>query len=254
MVRAVDIDVAPAVLSEILPLREHYRHEMQCQIVHDSLHARHFTDPYLFRLHGEVAGYGCVLGFDPEPKDVIKEFYLLPGRRAEALPIFRQLIAVSGARRVEAQTNDVLLALMLLDCAREITSDTILFADAITTRLVLPGASFRRVTPADEGRIFEHHAEPVGGWAIEAEGIVVATGGFLLHYNEPWADLHMEVAAPVRRRGYGSYLLQELKRACHEAGRRPAARCQAANAASRAALQRAGMLPCARIMAGVIER
>jgi GNAT superfamily N-acetyltransferase len=67
------------------------------------------------------------------------------------------------------------------------------------------------------------------------------------------ADLFMEVDERFRRKGYGSYPIQELKRACHEAGRVPAARCNVANAASRATLQNAGMLPCARLLSAVLK-
>lgn len=63
----------------------------------------------------------------------MKEFYVRPEHRAAALPIFRELVAVSGARTIEAQTNDLWLSLMLHDCAVDLTSDTILFADAATT-------------------------------------------------------------------------------------------------------------------------
>ena len=62
----------------------------------------------------------------------------------------------------------------------------------------------------------------------------------------------MEVAEPFRRRGYGGYLVQELKRVCYEGGRVPAARCNASNTASRATLQKAGLMPCARMLSGVI--
>jgi hypothetical protein len=34
---------------EVRPLRELYRREMNCQIVHDSRHARGWTDAYLLR-------------------------------------------------------------------------------------------------------------------------------------------------------------------------------------------------------------
>jgi GNAT superfamily N-acetyltransferase len=67
-----------------------------------------------------------------------------------------------------------------------------------------------------------------------------------------YGDLFMEVDEPCRRRGYGGYLIQELKRACYEMGRIPAARCNATNAASRAALQKAGLLPCARMLNGIL--
>ena len=180
------------------------------------------------------------------------EFYTLPAARASALPLFRELLAVSGATEIEAQTNNSLLTLMLFDCARDITSDTIMFEDAITTRLECSEAALRRARPEDAGRIFEHTDEPVGDWMIEAQGEVVATGGSLDHYNPPYSDIYMEVDEHHRRRGYGSYLVQELKRVCYERGKIPAARCNAGNTASRRTLQKAGLLPCARLIVGKV--
>ena len=92
----------------------------------------------------------------------------------------------------------------------------------------------------------------MGEWLIEHDGAIVATGGIATHYNPPYGDLYMEVDERSRRRGYGSYLIQELKRACYEMGRVPSARCNATNAASRATLQRAGLIPCARILNGIL--
>jgi hypothetical protein len=40
----MSIDVTPVPLEEVLPLRELYRREMNCQIVHDSLPRRGFGD------------------------------------------------------------------------------------------------------------------------------------------------------------------------------------------------------------------
>lgn len=68
------------------------------------------------------------------------------------------------------------------------------------------------------------------------------------HYNPPYGDIYMEVAERYRRRGFGSYLVQELKRICRESGRVPAARTGQDNVASRRTLERAGLLPCARIL------
>jgi hypothetical protein len=54
----------------------------------------------------------------------------------------------------------------------------------------------------------------------------------------------METQADARRRGYASLLLQEVKKACYEAGRVPAARTSLDNYGSRAALTKAGMRIC----------
>lgn len=247
------IDVAPVPLEEVLPLRELYRREMACQVVHDSLPGRGFGDLFLIRLDGRIAGYGFVMGYRGEPRDMVREFFVLPALRGSALALFGRHVEASGARRIEAQSNDVLLTLMLYDCASEITSDRVVFHDALTTSLSLPGAAFRMATEADQGRIFEHRVEDVGEWLLERGGVIVATGGVATHYNPPYGDLFMEVDEPYRRRGYGGYLIQELKRACYESGRVPAARCNVANTASRATLQKAGLFPCARLLSGVLD-
>jgi GNAT superfamily N-acetyltransferase len=246
------IDVSSVSLEEVLPLRELYRREMNCQIVHDSLPARGFGNQFLIHVDGRVAGYGFVMGYRGEPKDLVREFYVLPARRGSALPMFRRLIETSRARRIETQTNDVLLTLMLYDCATEITSDRVVFHDALMSNLRVPGACFREVTAADREKVFEHKVEGVGEWLIEHDGAIVATGGIATHYNPPYGDLYMEVDESFRMRGYGSYLVQELKRVCYEMGRVPAARCNASNLASRATLQKAGLLPCARILSGIL--
>ena len=225
---------------------------MHCQIVHDSYHARGYLDSYLLRVNDEVAGYGCVGGHGEMPRVTVKEFFILPSHRQDALPLFRDLVAASEATRIEVQTNDRLLTRMFYECVEQFTREKILFNDARTTNLEIPGATFRMTTQADSARMFHHSVEPIGEWLIEAEGQIVATGGVMLHYNPPFGDIYMEVAEPFRRRGFGGYLVQELKRACYEMGRVPAARCNLANEASRATLQKAGLMPCALLLSGDI--
>jgi GNAT superfamily N-acetyltransferase len=246
------LDVSLAEPAAVEPLRDLHRREMNCQIVLDSWLGRRWVDPYLLRIDGRVVGYGLVGGVRGDPKDTVVEFFVLPGHRGAALPLFRRLVAVSRARGIEVQTNDVLLTLMLYDCATDIRAEAVLFAAGFATNLTVPGAVYRPATDAEKRSVFPHSSEPVGDWVIEAGGEIVATGGILFHYNVPFGDIYMEVAEPHRRRGYGSFLVQELKRTCHEMGRVPAARCNAANAASRATLQKAGMMPCARVLTGVL--
>jgi GNAT superfamily N-acetyltransferase len=248
----MSVDVSLVTLEAIQSLRELYRQEMNCQIVHDSLHARFFTDIYLIRVNDCVAGYGCLMSGNSEARDLIKEYYVLPAHRHAALPLFRKFASESGAKAIEAQTNDTLLSLMLFDCAAEFKSETILFRDAQTTNLPNPGVAFRRVAQADRDQIFPHKLEGVGDWLLTFDAEIVATGGVYTHYNFPYGDVSMEVAEPHCRRGFGSYLVQELKRTSYDMGKIPAARCNVANVASRATLQKAGFLPCARIVRGVI--
>ena len=78
--------------------------------------------------------------------------------------------------------------------------------------------------------------------------VVVANGGILYHYNRPYGDIYMEVAEAYRRRGIGSYFVQELKRICYEGGSIPCARCNPDNTASRKTLQKAGFVPYALLL------
>ncbi len=245
------IQVQRAEFNEVEGLRDLYRQEANCQIISDAILSRGRADPYLILVDGRVGGYGGVRNTDAS-KGRLMEFYALPDLRAGALPMFRELLAVSQATHIEAQTNIPLLLLMLLDCARNIISDAILFEDARTTRLACPEGILRRVGAEDAPHIFPHRHEPVGDWMIEAGGTAVATGGAYFHYNPPYGDIFMEVAEPHRGRGHGSYLVQEVKRVCYEMGKKPAARCNVSNVASRRTLQKAGFLPCARLLVGEV--
>lgn len=247
---SVQPDISAVRLDAILALREVYRRGMNCQIVHDSWHARGFTQSYLFRVADQVVGYGSIGGSQGAPRTIVKEFFVLPEYRDSALPIFRRFLTVGRATTIEAQTNDTLLINLLDRCAVAVSSDTILFADATVTHLEAPGLTLRPVTRLDRLRMFPHTHEPVGDWGLEANSRIVATGGLLFHYNPPYGDIYMEVAPPFRRRGCGSYLVQELKRISREGGHIPAARTGQDNTASQRTLQRAGMTPCGRIVTG----
>jgi GNAT superfamily N-acetyltransferase len=242
------VQVRRVEFADVEALRELYRQEQNCQIIHDSILRRGLADPYLILVDDRVGGYGGVWNkYDPGR---LMEFYTLPQLRAAALPMLRELVVASGATQMEAQTNCPLMLLMLYDCATNIIAENVLFQDTFITHLICPGAVFRHATPEDAASIFPHRDEPIGEWIVEAQGAAVATGGFLCHYNPPYGDIYMEVAEHARRKGYGSYLIQDLKRVCYEAGKKPAARCNSSNVASRRTLEKAGFVPCARLLVG----
>ena len=181
----IDISLEPP--GEVLALRELHRAEMGCQIILDSWHGRGWVDCYLLRLDGRVAGYGLVGGVRNDPRETVTEFYVLPAHRGRALPLFRQFIESSRAKAVEAQSNDVLLTLMLYDCAEEIESSVVLFEDALTTSLSVPGAVFREVGATDKERLASRGLDTGARWLVEVDGGIVAVGGLLFHYNPPTA-------------------------------------------------------------------
>ncbi len=242
------ITVQRAEYAEVEPFRDLYRHEAHCQIIHDSMLRRGLADPYIVLVEGRFAGYGAVTNrYD---KGRVCEFWVLPNHRSNALPLFQEFLVVAQATEIEAQTNMPLSLTLLYDCATDIQEDCILFHDAVTTHIPCPAGVFRPAHPNDTP--FEHHHEPVGNWVMESEGRVVATGGFLCHYNPPYGDVYMEVLESEWRKGLGSYLVQEIKRVCYEAGKKPSARCGITNTASRRTLQKAGFLPCGRMLVGKV--
>jgi GNAT superfamily N-acetyltransferase len=249
----MQLSATPVTVQEILPWRDLYRQEMNCQIVRDSFHARQgWTQEYRLTVDDAAVGYGSVVVGGPwQGQPTVFEFYVLPQHRWRVFDLFETLLAASGAEAIEAQSNDTLLTMMLHTFADNVTAEKILFHDRLTTHLAAGGAQFRAATPEDETRMFAHQVEPVGDWLLELDGAIAATGGLLFHYNRPYGDLYMEVAEPFRRRGLGAYLVQELKRVCYEMGSVPAARCDLSNIASRQTLQKAGFVPCGHLVRGV---
>jgi GNAT superfamily N-acetyltransferase len=180
------------------------------------------------------------------------EFFAIQPFRNRAGELFRQLVSASGAKFIECQSNDKLLSPLLYEFSSSVSADVVLFEDHTATELRLPGAVVRQRRGDDV--VFEHRIEPAGDYVLELGGEVVATGGFMLHYNKPFADLYMEVREDFRGRGAGSFLLQEVKKACYLAGRVPAARCDIKNAASRATLIKAGLRVSGFMLSGATDR
>jgi GNAT superfamily N-acetyltransferase len=238
----------------ILPLRTRFRQEMNCQIVHDSIHTRPgWTSSYTLRLDGLAAGFGSIAIAGPwKDKPTIFEFYVLPAHRGRAFDLFEAFVEASGARLMEIQSNETLLAVMLHTYARDIWSEKIVFADQLTTALPANGAVLQPLTSDEEIRLSIGERAGQAEWLLQVDGQSAGNGAILFHYNHPYCDLAMDIAEPFRRRGFGSYLVQELKRAAYQLGSLPCARCSPDNVASRKTLQKAGLVPFAHMLNGSI--
>ena len=251
----MELSAEATSLEHIVPLRGLYREEMNCQIIHDSIHSRPgWSLEYLLKADKESAGYGSIAIAGPwKDKPTAYEFYVLPQYRLRVFDLFVLLLATSRAVAIETQSNDVLLTIMLHTFAKDVLCESILYHDKKKTDYAPARARalFRRAT-ADDG--LDIRAEQLNSHGIvEFDGKVAATGGILFHYNPPHGDIYMEVKEPFRRRGLGTYLVQELKRICYESGHIPCARCNATNVASRKTLQKAGFVPCGNILNGAVQ-
>lgn len=232
-----------ARLPDIADLRELYRSEAGCQIVHDSILPRGLADPYILEVDGEIAGYAGVWN-EHFPGRIMEIFAILQHRRVQP-ELVRALGEESGAKELEVQTNILDGRSLIERCATNVWVESLLFREGSEPNLERRSLLFRRRRKTDTG--------PEGSWIVEEDGEVLGAGGLLTHYNPPYADLYMEVVNTARRRGVGSYLVQELRRVCAEQGLRPAARCNPKNRASRRTLERGGLELCGEILAGPLH-
>jgi GNAT superfamily N-acetyltransferase len=242
-------------LADIQEMRAMYRLEMNCQIIHDSIHTRAgWTHEYLLTEGDVKVGYGSVAAAGPwQENPNIYEFFVLPEYRLRMFDLFIALLTSSGVKMIETQSNDALLTAMLHTFAPMVSSEAILFHDKLTTTHVLPSALLRKVAPEDAEQIAQQELDSAASWVVAFGNTIAAAGDILFHYNWPYGDIYMKVAEPFRRRGIGTYLVQELKRICYEGGSVPAARCNPKNVASRQTLQRAGFVPCGHILKGTVS-
>jgi GNAT superfamily N-acetyltransferase len=248
------ISVAPTTVGHIQPWRDLHRFEMNCQVVHDSLHDRPgWTQEYLLSVGDTPVGYGSLaIGGPWKDSPTLYQVYVVPTHRQRLLDLYRRLVEVSEAVQITVQSNDPLATVMLHACVTQATSNAILFHDRHTPALAPAGASYREATAAEAPDVPSQELKYRG--VVEVGGDVAATGGVLFHYNRPFGDIYMEVNESFRRRGFGSFIVQELKRICYENEHIPAARCNPDNIASQRTLQKAGFVPCGHILTGPVRR
>jgi GNAT superfamily N-acetyltransferase len=245
----------PSTAADVLPFRVRYRQEMNCQIVHDSIHRRAgWTSTCTLTLGNTAVGFGSVAIAGPwKDKPTILEFYVVPEQRTRAFDLFEAFLArAADVRFMEIQSNDTLIAVMLHTYARDVWSEKIVFHDVQTTALPSGGAVFRRTTSNEDTQRCIDERQGGSEGVLELDGVSVATGGLMFHYNVPYADVYMDVDGPFRRRGFGSFLVQELKRVAYAVGAVPCARCSPDNVPSRKTLQKAGLAPFAHMLNGTV--
>jgi hypothetical protein len=240
-------------LEEILPLRNLFLQENNFQIRYNSCHERGWTDSYILVCDDQKIGYGSIRGNEKHSdRDSVFEFYIIPSFRNLASAVFSELLKVCEATFIECQSNDLLLTSLLYQFAENINSDTILYKEGAQTFLTSDKVIFRKLT--DDDISFEHKSEPPGDFVLEMNKEIVATGGFLLHYNLPFADLYMEVKEQHRRKGFGSFIIQEIRKECYLASRVPAARCNINNVASKMTLLKGGFKIAGNMLLGKVKQ
>jgi hypothetical protein len=128
---------------------------MGCQIIHDSIPVRPgWSQEFLLIEEGNGVGYGSLAVGGPwKDKPTLYEFFVLNPHRSRVLDLFECLLATSEAVMIETQSNDVLLTVMLHAFARDVSSESILFHDQLTTSHAPRDAVFRRSTAEDAAQM-----------------------------------------------------------------------------------------------------
>jgi GNAT superfamily N-acetyltransferase len=237
----MDFHIIKSDLKTVEPLRSLFLSETKFQFIYNKCHSAGWADVYLFTMNDLPIGYGSVWGKDKrENRDTIFEYYLTGPYRSYASRIFAEFIKSSGAGFIECQSNDILLTRMLFEYARNINAEAILFKDCFETELRIPGT----------GLVHNKGSGEDPEYRLDQHGEVVATGGFVWNYNYPFIDIYYEVKEAHQKKGYGSLIVQELKKEAYRLGRVPAARCNVKNLASQRTLMKSGMRICGHILIG----
>jgi RimJ/RimL family protein N-acetyltransferase len=266
------VEVTPARREELTLLRNRRTREINDIVMTERGFAhRGWYDPYLIRADGRPIGYGLLNAYDDIR--MLVEFSILPFYRSEALSIQEHFLRQLATTHISADTRDLFFTLMLYDFCEQIASEDMSFRDEFRTQYNVPGVSLRPATEADssalypilrgpEGHPFEMESEEDVlewirrgvGWLLLAGETIAGVGAIFDDFNPPFAELGMFVPSSFRNRGYGTYILQELKTECHRRGLIPTSRCDVRNLASRRAHLKAGFLPSGRLLDGVVTR
>jgi hypothetical protein len=245
----MDFQIIKVALEEIQPFRVLFLHERNFQFIYDKCHYYGWADTYTLLAKGKKVGYISVWGTnDRKERDSIFEFYLLPAFQEFSRSFFELFLSSVKVDFIESQSNDGLLTSMLHEYSQNIIPEAILFEDHCQTQLQVPGVIFGRnntnnPNPADND-----------GYYLKLNEEIVATGGFLTNYNPPYADIYMDVAKTRRHRGFGSLIVQELKKEIYWLGKKPAARCNYDNIASKATILKAGFRVCGLRLKGQLKK
>ncbi len=230
------IAVSRCAVPDVAGMRHLYQHECHCQVIAYSMVARGLADSWYITVDGEVAGYGAI--WNSHYPGRVSEFYVLPVYRSLVNRLFEAFVRCAGPTELAAQSNVPHMLGLLYEYCREITQENALFQYNHHPGLSLSEADLQR-NPHDDNE-----------WFLNMDGVTAAKGGILHHYNPPYSDIYMEVVPEFRRKGVGSYLVQQLASECWHMGRIPCARCNIDNNASRRTLERAGLACCGYHLAG----
>jgi GNAT superfamily N-acetyltransferase len=264
------VKIVPAGLEEIRPLRDLFQREVDDIFVTERGLFRGWSEPHRLVYQDRAIGYGLV-EVETDYRQLM-EFFLLPVHRPDARAIQEQFLRQLSVSHIQTDTRREFQTLMFYDCCEQVTAHDVYFRDRFLTQYALPGLTFRRAREEDCPALFPVLQGPGGApfemesedelrewvrsgsrWILADGETVVGVGAIFDDFNRPFAEVGMMVTPSFRRRGCGSYILQELKRECYRLGLVPTSRCAWDNVGSRRSHDRAGFVPSGRQLLGVVR-
>jgi hypothetical protein len=102
---AAPISIRQVNLKAISAMREAYRAEQDCQVVHDSIHARRgWTREFAIAEGDRVVAYASLAVDGPwRDKPTLYEFYVVPDRRSRAFALLEAFLEASRPPAFEVQ-------------------------------------------------------------------------------------------------------------------------------------------------------
>lgn len=242
----MEVHIARVPLKDLGNLRNEFLAGVDAQFTYDKCHLFGWADTYLFTSDDRTLGYGAVWGKEKrEHRDSIMEFYLKPEFRKHAHDIFGKFIETSRVAFIECQSNDPFLSEVFFEFATDIYAEAILMEDDFDSMIAIDGMKLETRTSDNK------YDRP---YVLMNNSEVVGSGGLLLNYNFPYADIYYGIDQPYRRKGYGAYFVQELKKEAYKMGHVPAARTNIDNTISKRTMMKAGLKPCGWRLGGRIKK
>src|SRR5262245_51097574 len=118
--------ITPIASDACESLRDVYRAEMASQVTKDSIHTRPgWSNTDALGIGDAMVGVASIAIAGPwKDQPTIFEFFVMPDFRHRAFDFFEALLATSGARHMEVQSSDLLLAAMLHTYASDVRSES----------------------------------------------------------------------------------------------------------------------------------
>ena len=255
--------------NDILPIREHYLHELQDFAVYEDIFFDKTCEFYQVKVEDYPVGYGVLLregsGFG-----TVREFYLLPSHRLITNDVFRAFIELFKAKHLSVRTNDRYLLSIFYEFCSNPSVFSAQFQHIIPTHFSFPNLTFRPATIDDKDSLHalftkpesdpfhwtdenttEHYIKDESFWILEDGSHLLGVGVmYRTEYQPQYMDIGMVVPSEHRRNGYGTYLVQEITKICKTRNLVPSAGCIADNLPSRKTLEKAGYYAYDRYLLG----